>query len=570
MKTFRFKFKRDPAAEWTLHNPILLEGEPGFESDTFQFKIGDGFTRWNSLPYIGSGGGGSVFSVFGRTGAITAQTGDYTKTQVGLGNVDNTSDANKPVSTATATALGLKANSSDVTSALALKADATALTTKANLVSGKVPYSELPLLAFQGSWAGATVYHAGDSVMHEESLFATAAGVAADVAPFALTPLVTGSPASTDTSDADEWEFFSYIDVTELTRMTAITLIKVATQTDIPIRVRLWDRDISQTQPIVVKEVTVASNYAGDVSVPLVYDLLPDKNYAVSFSVGFGSGFGYVYSPAYSFPATNGPVTLRNAGYSAAEGTITAPTLGTFYWASIEFQKMNAGWTRLANLVPSAGAKGDKGDTGATGAAGTNGTNGTNGADGADGADGPPGPQGDGAYPLSGYGFHSASVPIETARSDSTHGAGWATRVYVPAGKAINTIGVFVSQTGGVGSGNNAFAVYDDSGNFVASTPTDNNLWVADHAWVLKNLSSPIAAQGSGRFVYIVTYQNGSATDANIAYLNIGFGEKMMSGGPSGKFRSFPVSGMGSSFPSTINVATPGTNFGYLPLVVLA
>ena len=37
-----------------------------------------------------------------------------TKAQVGLGNVDNTSDANKPISTATQAALNLKANSADV------------------------------------------------------------------------------------------------------------------------------------------------------------------------------------------------------------------------------------------------------------------------------------------------------------------------------------------------------------------------------------------------------------------------------------------------------------------------
>ncbi|KZX17482.1 H-type lectin domain-containing protein [Methanobrevibacter filiformis] len=37
-----------------------------------------------------------------------------TKAQIGLGNVDNTSDANKPVSTATATALNAKANTVDV------------------------------------------------------------------------------------------------------------------------------------------------------------------------------------------------------------------------------------------------------------------------------------------------------------------------------------------------------------------------------------------------------------------------------------------------------------------------
>jgi len=48
----------------------------------------------------------SVTSVAGRQGNIV-----LTKSDVGLGNVDNTSDANKPVSTATQTALNLKQNS---------------------------------------------------------------------------------------------------------------------------------------------------------------------------------------------------------------------------------------------------------------------------------------------------------------------------------------------------------------------------------------------------------------------------------------------------------------------------
>ena len=43
--------------------------------------------------------------------------------KVGLGNVNNTSDANKPVSTATQTALNLKANTTDVTTSLSLKED---------------------------------------------------------------------------------------------------------------------------------------------------------------------------------------------------------------------------------------------------------------------------------------------------------------------------------------------------------------------------------------------------------------------------------------------------------------
>ena len=51
-----------------------------------------------------------VVSVAGRTGAIT-----LTKSDVGLANVDNTTDANKPISTATQTALNLKANLADPT-----------------------------------------------------------------------------------------------------------------------------------------------------------------------------------------------------------------------------------------------------------------------------------------------------------------------------------------------------------------------------------------------------------------------------------------------------------------------
>jgi hypothetical protein len=49
-----------------------------------------------------------VTSVFGRVGDVVAQAGDYTKAQVGLGNVDNTSDLNKPISNATQSALNLK------------------------------------------------------------------------------------------------------------------------------------------------------------------------------------------------------------------------------------------------------------------------------------------------------------------------------------------------------------------------------------------------------------------------------------------------------------------------------
>ena len=56
--------------------------------------------------YTGAGGGVASFN--GRTGKVVPANGDYTKAQVGLGNVDNTSDANKPISNATQAALNAK------------------------------------------------------------------------------------------------------------------------------------------------------------------------------------------------------------------------------------------------------------------------------------------------------------------------------------------------------------------------------------------------------------------------------------------------------------------------------
>ncbi len=77
-----------------------------------------------------TGTGPSPLTITGAalvSAALSSPTG-LTKADVGLTNVDNTTDALKPVSTATSTALGLKADTTALTSGLALKADATALT----------------------------------------------------------------------------------------------------------------------------------------------------------------------------------------------------------------------------------------------------------------------------------------------------------------------------------------------------------------------------------------------------------------------------------------------------------
>lgn len=55
----RMQQRRGTSAEWTAHNPILADGEIGFETDTTRIKIGDGVTHWNELtqPYLRRTGG---------------------------------------------------------------------------------------------------------------------------------------------------------------------------------------------------------------------------------------------------------------------------------------------------------------------------------------------------------------------------------------------------------------------------------------------------------------------------------------------------------------------------------
>jgi hypothetical protein len=43
--------RRGTSTQWATSNPVLLDGEIGFVTDTKQLKIGDGVTAWNSLSF---------------------------------------------------------------------------------------------------------------------------------------------------------------------------------------------------------------------------------------------------------------------------------------------------------------------------------------------------------------------------------------------------------------------------------------------------------------------------------------------------------------------------------------
>lgn len=51
----QIQLRRGTASEWSAANPILAQGEFGYESDTSKFKVGDGSTSWSTLSYAVGG-----------------------------------------------------------------------------------------------------------------------------------------------------------------------------------------------------------------------------------------------------------------------------------------------------------------------------------------------------------------------------------------------------------------------------------------------------------------------------------------------------------------------------------
>jgi hypothetical protein len=106
-------------ATWTIDNGVVTDAKVASGIDAA--KIADGSVSNAEYQYLGGVTSDIQTQLNAKEATITAgTTGQYyrgdksfqtlDKTAVGLGNVDNTSDANKPVSTATQTALDTKTN----------------------------------------------------------------------------------------------------------------------------------------------------------------------------------------------------------------------------------------------------------------------------------------------------------------------------------------------------------------------------------------------------------------------------------------------------------------------------
>ncbi len=80
------QFRRDTASTWTSVNPTLAVGEMGLETDTGQFKIGNGSSSWTALAYGGLGiSGYSGYSGVSGYSGLSGYSGSGVSGYSGIG-----------------------------------------------------------------------------------------------------------------------------------------------------------------------------------------------------------------------------------------------------------------------------------------------------------------------------------------------------------------------------------------------------------------------------------------------------------------------------------------------------
>lgn len=139
----KIQFRRDTAANWTTANPVLAQGELGYEIDTGRVKLGDGTTPWNSLSYSFEANSHGALSGLGdddhpqylneaRHDSLPFDNPhNVSKTQVGLSNVPNVDATDRANHTGTQ----LSSTISDFQSAVEAIDDNSNLTISTNILT---------------------------------------------------------------------------------------------------------------------------------------------------------------------------------------------------------------------------------------------------------------------------------------------------------------------------------------------------------------------------------------------------------------------------------------------------
>ena len=100
----RIQIRRDTLANWLAVDPILADGEIGYIKDSNNIKIGNGVNKFSQIENLNQEDSQILLQHINNK----ENPHEVTKAQVGLGNVDNTSDIDKPVSVAIQSALNNK------------------------------------------------------------------------------------------------------------------------------------------------------------------------------------------------------------------------------------------------------------------------------------------------------------------------------------------------------------------------------------------------------------------------------------------------------------------------------
>jgi hypothetical protein len=269
-----FDHVRNTAAGFATSNPVLGYGVTGLETDTGKIKVGDGVAAWTALPYLsGAAHQHPIGDVTGLQAALDAKAtpaqvtaavaavvdaapgtldtlnelaaalGDdanfastvttalaakaplasptftgtvsgVTKAMVGLGNVDNTADAAKPVSTATQAALDAKVGTTDARLTDAREWSAATVTqaeAEAGTSTSRLAFSPLRVFQAVAAWwaassaktkldgiaTGATA-NATDAQLRDRATH-TGTQIASTISDFA-TAVVAAAPPTTNAS----------------------------------------------------------------------------------------------------------------------------------------------------------------------------------------------------------------------------------------------------------------------------------------------------------------------------------------------------------------------------------
>lgn len=183
-----------------------------------------------------------------------------------------------------------------------------------------------------------------------------------------------------------------------------------------------------------------------------------------------------------------------------------------------------------------------------------------------------PGGGGGSTYPVSGYGLLGATGDPLNFMAASTLGNNtiFYARCYVPANQAVGSLWVAI-RTGGTwdaATGPNGIGLFDDTGTFVDRTNTTGTMFEANGWRGGALLSGTVAAQTSGRFVYLGLLARGmtvdpvfplpsSLTDSHAPWFDSGVSVT--------KRRAMFVGG--TAFPASFDPTSAGTATAAVPLM---